>query len=73
MRNFQDTFETPERSFISVLFNLHICTFKGALSGLRQFLAAKSPLKMMKNAFYFTPKALSVLKTFNFCRDLLVM
>ena len=27
---------------------------KGALEGLRQFLATESPLKMMKNAFYFT-------------------
>ena len=25
--------------------------FKGALSGLRQFLATESPLKMMENAF----------------------
>ena len=40
--------------------------FKGALSGLRQFLAAGSPLKMMKNAFYFTSKALFVLKIFKF-------
>ena len=39
---------------------------KGALSGPKQFLAAESPLKMMKNAFYFTPKALFVLKIFNF-------
>ena len=39
---------------------------KGALSGLRQFLAAESPLKMIKNAFYFTSKALFVLKIFNF-------
>ena len=37
---------------------------KGALSGLRQFLATESPLKMMKNAFYFTSKALFVLKIF---------
>ena len=29
-------------------------TFKGALSGLRQFLAIEAPIKMMKNAFYFT-------------------
>ena len=36
--------------------------FKGALSGLRQFLATESPLKMMKNAFYFTLKSLFVLK-----------
>ena len=39
---------------------------KGALSGLRQFLATESPLKMMRNAFYFTSKALSVLKIFKF-------
>ena len=39
---------------------------KGALSGLRQFLATESPLKMMKNAFYFTLKALFVLKIFKF-------
>ena len=34
----------------------------GALSSLKQFLATESPLKMMKNAFYFTLKALFVLK-----------
>ena len=39
--------------------------FKGVLLGLR-FLATESPLKMMKNAFYFTSKALFVLKIFNF-------
>ena len=38
--------------------------FKGALSGLRQFLATESPLKMIKNAFYFTSKAFSILKIF---------
>ena len=40
--------------------------FKNALSGFRQFLATESPLKMMENAFYFTLKALFVLKIFNF-------
>ena len=38
---------------------------KGALPGLRQLLAAESPLKMIKNvknAFYFTSKAPFVLK-----------
>ena len=40
--------------------------FKGALSDLRQFLAIENPLKMMKNVFYFTSKALFVLKIFNF-------
>ena len=39
---------------------------KDALSGLRQPLATESPLKMMKNAFYFTSKALFVLKIFKF-------
>ena len=39
---------------------------KGALSGLRQFLETESLLKMMKNAFYFTSKALFVLKIFKF-------
>ena len=34
---------------------------KGALSGLRQFLGPESPLKMMKNVFYFTLKACFVL------------
>ena len=39
---------------------------KGALSCLRQFLATKSALKLIKNAFYFTLKALFVLKIFKF-------
>ena len=39
---------------------------KCAISCLRKFLAAESPLKMMKNAFYFTSKALFVLKIFTF-------
>ena len=40
--------------------------FKDTLSGLRQFLAAKIPLKMIKNAFYFTSKAIFVLNIFTF-------
>ena len=39
---------------------------KGALSALSQYLATESSLKMMKNAFYFTSKALFVLKIFKF-------
>ena len=35
---------------------------KGALSGLRPFLTTQIPLKMMKNTFYFTLKALFFLK-----------
>ena len=37
---------------------------KSALSGLRKCLAAKVPLKMMKNTFNFTSEALFVLKIF---------
>ena len=40
--------------------------FKVALSGPRQLLATERPLKVMKNAFYFTSKALFVLKIFKF-------
>ena len=41
-------------------------TLKGALYGLRQFLGTESPLKIMKNAFYFILEALFVLKIFEF-------
>ena len=40
--------------------------FKDALSDPRQFMATESPLKVMKNAFYFTLKALFVLKIFKY-------
>ena len=40
---------------------------KGAFSGLRQLLATESPLKMMKNAFYFTSKLSSFSKYLRFC------
>ena len=36
--------------------------FKGTLSGMRQFLATEGPLKVMKNAFYFTLEPLFVLQ-----------
>ena len=39
---------------------------KCPLSSLRQFLAAESLFKMMKNAFYFMSKALFVLKILKF-------
>ena len=38
---------------------LKLVTLKGALSGLRQFLATESPVKVMKNALF-------VLKIFKF-------
>ena len=43
---------------------------KGALSGLRQFLATENPLKIVKIAFYFTSKSLFVLKIFTFLSSL---
>ena len=54
-------------------FNAHVILFvyicevnKGVFSGLWKFLATENPLRMMKNAFYFTLKSLFVLKTFKF-------
>ena len=41
-------------------------SFKNALSDLRQFLATESPLKMIKNTCYFTPKPPFTLKIFKF-------
>ena len=46
--------------------------FKGALAGLRQFLATGSPIKIRKNGFYFTLKTLFVLKIFT-CLNFLIM
>ena len=66
---------TPDRSYklsanFIVCFGVLLLTgsvhfasnIKGALSGLRQFLAIESLLKMIKNAFYFTSKPLFVLR-----------
>ena len=39
---------------------------QGPLSGLVQLMLTKNPIKMMKNAFCFTSKAISVLKIFKF-------
>ena len=47
-------------------FCTKLAYIKGALSGLRQFLAIENPLKIMKSAFYFTSKALFILKMFKF-------
>ena len=52
--------------FVSFLTYSKILYVKDLLSGLRRFLAAESPLKMLKNDFYFMLKALFVLKIFNF-------
>ena len=51
---------------LKVSNELLIFNFEGALSGVKQFLVSESPLKMMKNAFYFTLKAFFVLKILKF-------
>ena len=61
-----DETESPE-SYISNQDNL--ISLKGGLSGLRPCLTTETPLKMMKNVFYFTLKALFVFAlTFSPCR-----
>ena len=44
----------------------YFTTIKRAFSSLRQFFSTKSPLRMMKNAFYFTSKALSFSRYLSF-------
>ena len=46
---------------------------KDAPSSLKQFLATERPLKMIKNSFYFTLKALFFSKYLNFDLKLLVL
>ena len=48
-----------------------ISSINGTFSGLRQFLATESPLKMMKNGFYFTLEAVFVLKIFKYKNGLI--
>ena len=43
---------------------------KGTLSGLRKLSATENPLKLIKNYFYFTLKALFILKIFKFLSGL---
>ena len=48
------------------IFRWILCRFEGALSGLRQFLATESPLKIIKIVFCFTLTAPFVLNIFKF-------
>ena len=50
---------------IGASFSHEVSKFKGPLSSLNQFMVNESPSKMKKNARYFAPKALFVLKIFN--------
>ena len=53
--------------------SMFIQTIKGALSCLRQLLITESPLKMMKNAFNFTLKALLDPRYLDHCLEFLVI
>ena len=61
-------FDTSISNYLSIdfleYFPHSFYLFKGALPGLRQFLATKSSLKMNKSAFYSNLKAPFVLKIF---------
>ena len=50
---------------VDVFRPLAICV-KDTFSGLRRYLVNESPLKLMKNDFYFIFKALFILKIFKF-------
>ena len=77
-----ETIFKTNKNFVSVIVSITLCckinltdincSVKRALSGQRQFLATESPLKVMKNAFYFTSKAFFVLKIFKFLSWLFV-
>ena len=66
--SFLDSKGTLSVKFLSIedIKHAHADELKGTLKGLRQFLITESPLKMMKNAFYFTLKAPFVLKVLKF-------
>ena len=49
----------------SFLFKISLI-FKGSVLGLRPFLTTESPLKMMKNVFYFILKVLFAPEIFIF-------
>ena len=55
------------------LFLLTLISPQGALSGLRQFLATESSLKIIKNAFYFTLNFFPASRYLNFSLNFLVM
>ena len=49
------------------IIDLHTCiVLQGPVSGMRQFLTTESPLKMMKNAFYFILKTFFALEIFSY-------
>ena len=60
---------------MTVRGNIYISenVFNGAVSGPIHFLAPENPLKIMKNASYFTLKGAFVFKIFRFCLYVFVL
>ena len=56
----------PANVFDRAILQKQPTDFKDALSGLRQVLLMERPLKIIKNDFYFTFKALFYLKIYKF-------
>ena len=65
--------EVAIRQFKMLICLWCVLSIKSAPSALRQSLATESPLKMMKNAFYFNGKLFSFSRYLSFCFDFLVM
>ena len=55
-----------ERFFVKLQKTPLLIADKGAVSGLRWFLATENPWKLIKNAFYFILKPRFALKTFKY-------
>ena len=55
-----------ERFFVKLQKSPLLIADKGAVSGLRWFLATENPWKLIKNAFYFILKPRFTLKTFKY-------
>ena len=71
--SFLDSKGTLSVKFLSIedIKQAHADELKGTLKGLRQFLITESPLKMMKNAFYFTLKKVLLFSRYlSFCHDI---
>ena len=64
VKNLEITVRT--RTEMKMWLNIESGLIKGLLLGLRQFVTAESPLKMMKNAFHFMLRAILVTEMFRF-------
>ena len=72
MRNICVT-RLPLLDIHNIFSGVFFLLFKGTFSCLRWYLATESPLKMLKNSFYFTLNVLLVPKIFKFLSWLFVV